>query len=462
MSAAVTEVEGQGTQRPEEGREKIDFKMITFSLGGREYGIDIMKVKEISKIDHFTYVPNGSPFLRGVYNLRGEIIPIIDFRIMFHLPLKPIEAGKTEDVLILNTEDQVMGVIVDSIDKVVGVSSQRVKPAHPLFHDINVQYLKGIIEYGSSLYIVLDVDRILGVPEERPPEEPGAAGTPVAAAEEKAAVEREVADAAPSGEEESAGAVELGFIRDTLSAFRGFVLSDLNLDWTKVRLAEWRDRRSSEGRGVQLTEPSEADDFLESFYSPYTGELWGESYAGEVEALLPEVPAGTLSAWNPGCGKGYESYSFAALLARHYHGKRIKVWANDNDLLGISMAPTLAFHEEAIPPLLTPFVTKTRNGFSFKQELKDSILFEYHDILHPNPFPEVDLVLARDILSFFSLPQQQALIELFRSKLRVGGILFIGSNERLPDSGWREIRSGAVRGYERLADEEPLNKEQVT
>ncbi len=265
-----------------------------------------------------------------------------------------------------------------------------------------------------------------------------------------------------SGEEESAGAVELGFIRDTLSAFRGFVLSDLNLDWTKVRLAEWRDRRSSEGRGVQLTEPSEADDFLESFYSPYTGELWGESYAGEVEALLPEVPAGTLSAWNPGCGKGYESYSFAALLARHYHGKRIKVWANDNDLLGISMAPTLAFHEEAIPPLLTPFVTKTRNGFSFKQELKDSILFEYHDILHPNPFPEVDLVLARDILSFFSLPQQQALIELFRSKLRVGGILFIGSNERLPDSGWREIRSGAVRGYERLADEEPLNKEQVT
>jgi len=456
MCAAVTEVQDQSSHRPEEGREKIDFKMITFSLGGREYGIDIMKVKEISKIDRFTYVPNGSPFLRGVYNLRGEIIPIIDFRIMFHLPLKPIEAGKAEDVLILNTEDQVMGVIVDSIDKVIGVSSQRVKPAHPLFHDINVQYLKGIVEYGSSLYIVLDVDRVLGVTEERLPEQPATVEAPAAVAELEATVY------APAGEEQSAGSLELGFIRDTLAAFRSFVLSDLNLGWVKGRLGEWRDLRSSEGRGVQLAEPSEADDFLESFYSPYTGELWGETYAGEIEGLLPEVSGGTLSAWNPGCGKGYESYSFAALLARHYHGKRIKVWANDNDLLGISMAPTLTFHEEAIPPLLAPFVTKARNGFGFKQELKDSILFEYHDILHPNPFPEVDLVLARDILSFFSPAQQQTLVDLFRSKLRVGGILILGSNERMPESGWREIRNGGVYGYERLADEEPLNKEQVT
>ena len=457
MSAVDTGVQKESSHRPDEGREKIDFKMITFSLGGREYGIDIMKVKEISKIDRFTYVPNGSPFLRGVYNLRGEIIPIIDFRIMFHLPLKPIEAGKAENVLILNTEDQVMGVIVDSIDKVIGVSSQRVKPAHPLFHDINVQYLKGIIEYGSSLYIVLDVDRILGIAEERQAEQPAAAAEAPAVA-----AGLEAPAFAPSGEEESADTLELGFIRDTLSAFRGFVVSDLNLDWVKARLGEWRDLRSSEGRGVQLAEPNEADDFLEPFYSPYTGELWGEAYAREIEELLPDVSGGTLSAWNPGCGKGYESYSFAALLDRHYHGKRIKVWANDNDLLGISMAPTLAFHEEAIPPLLAPFVVKTRNGFGFKQELKDSILFEYHDILHPNPFPEVDLVLARDILSFFNPVQQQALVQLFRSKLRVGGILFIGSNERLVDSGWREVRKGGVCGFERLADEEPSNKEQVT
>ncbi len=456
MSTADTEVRGQSSHRPEETREKIDFKMITFSLAGREYGIDIMRVKEISKIDRFTYVPNGSPFLRGVYNLRGEIIPIIDFRIMFHLPLKPIQPGKPEDVLILNAGDQVMGVIVDSIDKVIGVSSQRVKPAHPLFHDINVQYLSGIIEYDNSLYIVLDVDRILGVGEEPPAAAPAPDTAAVAAPEEEPA-----AFELPP-EEEGPDSLELGFIRDTLSAFRDFVVSDLNVEWAKARLGEWRDLRSSQGLGVQLTEPNEADDFLETFYSPYTGELWGAAYADEIEELLPDLPGGTLSAWNPGCGKGYESYSFAALLARRYRGKRIKVWANDNDLLGISMAPTLTFHEEAITPPLAPFVAKARSGLGFKQELKDTILFEYHDILHPNPFPEVDLVLARDVLSFFNPAQQQILVDLFRSKLRVGGMLLIGSNERLPESGWKEIRKGAVRGYERLADEDPSNKEQVT
>ena len=67
----------------EERKEKlanIDFKMVAFSLAGRDYAIDIMKVKEIAKAGRFTYVPNTSPFVLGVYNLRGEIIPIIDWR----------------------------------------------------------------------------------------------------------------------------------------------------------------------------------------------------------------------------------------------------------------------------------------------------------------------------------------------------------------------------------------------
>ena len=67
----------------EERKEKlanIDFKMVAFSLAGRDYAIDIMKVKEIAKAGRFTYVPNTSPFVLGVYNLRGEIIPIIDLR----------------------------------------------------------------------------------------------------------------------------------------------------------------------------------------------------------------------------------------------------------------------------------------------------------------------------------------------------------------------------------------------
>ena len=66
----------------------IDFKMITFSLAEKDYAIDIMKVKEIAKANNFTYVPNTAPFVLGVYNLRGDIIPIIDLRIFFNIPIK--------------------------------------------------------------------------------------------------------------------------------------------------------------------------------------------------------------------------------------------------------------------------------------------------------------------------------------------------------------------------------------
>ena len=66
--------------------ENIDFKMVAFSLAGKDYSIDIMKVREISKATRFTYVPNSLPYVRGVYNLRGDIISIIDLRTMFNLP----------------------------------------------------------------------------------------------------------------------------------------------------------------------------------------------------------------------------------------------------------------------------------------------------------------------------------------------------------------------------------------
>ena len=86
MGAVTEDMEKDKVRK--ERTEKIDFKMITFSLGGKDYGVDIMKVKEISKADKFTYVPNTAPFVRGVYNLRGEIISIIYLRTMFHLTME--------------------------------------------------------------------------------------------------------------------------------------------------------------------------------------------------------------------------------------------------------------------------------------------------------------------------------------------------------------------------------------
>src|SRR5574344_573488 len=111
----------------------IDFKMVTFSLAGKDYAIDIMKVKEIAKAGRFTFVPNTAPFVLGVYNLRGDIIPIIDLRLFFNIEVPERTGNEIESMIIIGLGDQVFGIVVDGIDKVVGIQSSTIQPPHPLF-----------------------------------------------------------------------------------------------------------------------------------------------------------------------------------------------------------------------------------------------------------------------------------------------------------------------------------------
>ena len=99
---------------------------------------------EIAKAGKFTYVPNTLPFVLGVYNLRGEIIPILDLRIFFNIDVPERDENKLENLLILNIDDQKFGLVVDKIDKVVGVHKSSIQPPHPLFADINIKYIRMI------------------------------------------------------------------------------------------------------------------------------------------------------------------------------------------------------------------------------------------------------------------------------------------------------------------------------
>ena len=145
----------------------IDYKMVTFSLAGKDYAIDIMKVKEIAKAGRFTYVPNALPFVLGVYNLRGEIIPIVDLRLFFNIEVPEREYDAIENMLIVSVGDQIFGVVVDDIDKVVGIQKSTINPPHPLFGDINIKYIQGVVEVNNRLYILLDIERIFGSKQER-------------------------------------------------------------------------------------------------------------------------------------------------------------------------------------------------------------------------------------------------------------------------------------------------------
>jgi purine-binding chemotaxis protein CheW len=414
--------------------EKVDFKMITFSLAGKEYGVDIMNVKEIAKASRFTYVPNAAPFVRGVYNLRGEIISVIDLRIFFHLPAERKEEEALESLIILKIDEHVFGVIVDAIDKVVGITSAAIQPPHPIFGDINVKYIKGIVENGGKLYIILDVEKIFA--PEREEETPKASA--LAAREAPSPREAEAAVNAASGVDVSAS-----FVKETLAAFRAFYVTPTNSAWFDGRFAEWKAMRK--GSDLQLKEASEADQFLEGFWSPDTGALWDDGYAAGVEQALPPIESKSINVWNPGCGKGYETWAFACVMRKRYPEARIKIWANDSDLLAISMAPNMVFPEN-IPEYYRPFTAKGRNGLVFVQAIRDSIFFEFHDAMNANTLPPLDLILCRDMLSFLSPLDQKRLLSDFNDKLKPNGVVLCGANERLVD-GWAPAGTGAVPAF---------------
>jgi len=430
MTAAIKDLAqvNADLQAQKERIETVDYKMITFSLAGKDYGVDILNVKEIAKADKFTFVPNAASFVRGVYNLRGDIIPVIDLRTFFHLPRDKKSDGQ-ENMLILRINEQVYGTIVDKIDKVVGVSRETIQPPHPIFGDINIKYISGVVEKSGELYVILDVIRIFGQKEEAKEKGLGS----VSSTGDFFVPPPTVTTITPEQGKETTDSA-IGFLKEGLIALKRFYASPVNDGWLRRRFSEWSNVRPD--AELQLRNSTDADEFLSSFYSPFSGGFWGEGYASAVKGVLPDISSKNIQIWEIGCGKGYETFSFACILKSRYPNAQIKIWANDNDIMAISQAPNMTFNLSEIPEYCQSFMVKGKSGYSFNQEIKDSIVFEYHDVLNDNPLPELDMILIRDVLSFFSEQDQGGLIDSFAEKLKNQGLVILGTNEELPGDRW--------------------------
>lgn len=429
MSDTVKEIEKK--------KAAIDFKMVTFSLGGKEYAIDIMKIKEISKEHTFTYVPNAPRYVLGVYNLRGEIIPIIDLRKMLHLSIEE-EKKDEEDILILGLEDITLGIVVDSINKVVGISKEQIQEPHPLFGDINIRYISGVVENEGILYIILDVEGIFGKEE-------------VLAETAREEQPQQAGQLKSKLKEINTEELDLQFIKETLETFRSFYVTDLNINWIKRRFTEWKKLRKSENLKLQLENVKDADGFLKPFYSPYSGKLWGGDYRENISKIIEDKPKSIINILNIGCGKGYESFSIACILRGLFPDKGIKVWAADNDLLNISTAPNLILNREEIPEYFfnQDCIEKSPKGYTFKRKIKDLIIFEYHDIINSNEYPLADIIIARDILSFLDRENQIRILTEFKENITEDGILIPGINEEPPVNEWLKLEEGNLVVYKK-------------
>lgn len=433
-------VETQVAEQSEktENAALIDFKMVTFSLAGKDYSIDIMNVKEIAKAGRFTYVPNTLPFVLGVYNLRGEIIPILDLRLFFNIDVPERDENKMENLLILNIDEQLFGIVVDKIDKVIGVQKSHIQPPHPLFGDINIKYIEGVIEANKRLYVLLDVTKIFAAKEAAEAgEKPALAYNPQIQqriqAPQNAQKTSAPAAAPASASVDSKVEENFKFICESLQSYKKFTVSSVNESWIRHRLGEWIKQKGSDK--VQLQNEADADEFLKPFWSNCNDAWWSKSYADAVAKLLPENAAKQIIIWNPGCGKGMETYSLACVAAKRYPGAKIRVYAQDVDLLAVSNASLMSVPSQLSSDWYGPYLTKKANGdYTFNQEIKDSIMFEYHDCKNANALPMVDVIFARDVLSLMDKAAQDTVIADFLEKMKGNAVAIIGENEAMPSS----------------------------
>jgi purine-binding chemotaxis protein CheW len=134
-------------------------EFLAFTLGQEEYGIDIQKVQELRGYDTVTRIANAPEHIKGVVNLRGIIVPIIDMRIKFNLGEPTYDQFTV--VIILNLATRVMGIVVDSVSDVISLTPEQIKPAPEMGAALDIQYLIGLGTLDERMLILVDIDRLM-------------------------------------------------------------------------------------------------------------------------------------------------------------------------------------------------------------------------------------------------------------------------------------------------------------
>jgi purine-binding chemotaxis protein CheW len=142
-------------------------KYLTFSLAGEEYGIGILKVKEIIGMMSITMVPQTPVYMKGVINLRGKVIPVVDLRIKFGMD--PIEYNERTCIIVVEISGEGrtvhMGIVVDSVSEVLNIKAADIEETPNFGTQLNTEYILGMAKSAGGIKILLDIDRVLSAEE---------------------------------------------------------------------------------------------------------------------------------------------------------------------------------------------------------------------------------------------------------------------------------------------------------
>lgn len=139
--------------------ETVGQEFLIFTLGNEEYGIDILKVQEIRGYDQVTRIANTPAFIKGVTNLRGVIVPIIDLRVKF--AQQDVSYDENTVVIVLNFGQRVVGIVVDGVSDVLSLTTEQIRPAPEFAVTLATEYLTGLGSLGDRMLILVDIEKLL-------------------------------------------------------------------------------------------------------------------------------------------------------------------------------------------------------------------------------------------------------------------------------------------------------------
>lgn len=143
------------------------FQLVSFQLGEELYGVNIMDVKEIVRVQDIRPIPNAPYYVEGIFNLRSEIIPIISLHKRFHLKKAQMEEGDEYlgGFIIINIDGSKLGIIIDRIARVVMVQQSEIQPPPQMLTGIGAEYITGVVRQDNAYLIMLDIRRLFNPKE---------------------------------------------------------------------------------------------------------------------------------------------------------------------------------------------------------------------------------------------------------------------------------------------------------
>jgi purine-binding chemotaxis protein CheW len=135
-------------------------QFLTFRLGEEEYGVEILKVQEIKGYSAVTPIPNTPSYFKGVMNLRGTIVPVVDLRAKF--ALNTTEYNQFTVIIVLTVGSKVMGLVVDAVSDVLNIPRTDIQATPDFGAQVDARFISGMAKTGEKLVVLLDIDRVLG------------------------------------------------------------------------------------------------------------------------------------------------------------------------------------------------------------------------------------------------------------------------------------------------------------